>query len=165
MGKRNLPLPFQISKHQQCHEKTAIGGSAGEKEENLPTQRSEGDTEIGQSLLVSLHGHTAATLSSRKALQGCGGWHDHGALGELAMSYQVGTGRDHTAAPGSKSAFRGCRICLPESGTSSAAPMRSKQRAKLARGRILKQPGCNFNSAFCSTKWTHLHHSPGWLHL
>lgn len=38
MGKRNLPFPFRIREHRQSNEKTAIRGSAGEKEETfLPT--------------------------------------------------------------------------------------------------------------------------------
>lgn len=81
------------------------------------------------------------------------------------MSQQVGMERADTAAPGSNSGFREWRICLPEPDTSSAAPRRSKRRAKLAAGRILKQPDCECNSAFCSTRQTHLCHSSGWQHL
>lgn len=46
--------------------------------------------------------------------------------GRTCMSQQVGTERADTAAPGSNSGFRGWRICLPEPGTSSVAPRRSK---------------------------------------
>lgn len=66
MEKRNLLLLFQISVHQQCYEKLAMWGSAVEKEEILSTHRSEGDTEIGQRILVSLHERIACSLPSRK---------------------------------------------------------------------------------------------------
>lgn len=36
-----------------------------EREETFPTQRSEGDTEIGQSLLVSLHGHNIYIIKQK----------------------------------------------------------------------------------------------------
>jgi len=104
-------------------------------------------------------------IIEQKGTEALGGPAQSWGLGRARCELASGNGEGARSSSGSKSVFRGQRICLPKSGTSSAAPRRSKGRAKLAAGRILKQPGCDFNSAFCSARRTHLCHSPGWQHL
>lgn len=136
MGKGNLLPLLQINRCWQRHEKAAIWGSAGEEEEAIPTPRPQDDTGIGQSLMASLHGHTAGTGPSREAL-----W---------VQSPGFRSREEACSSSWLCSCFQGMEawgICHPESGTGSAAPGKSRQSVKLAAGRSSLQPSWDLNSA------------------
>lgn len=158
MAKRDLPLLFQISTHQRCCEKTAIWGSAGEKEETFPTHRS-GSAKKSAYWYSSMDICYGADRHCR-----AGGLLWSWALGEPGTSLQVGARMEHASAPGSKAAFRGWRICLSQA-QAAQLPREANREQNLLEGRILKILGCNFSSAFWSTGQAHLYFSPGWQHL